>query len=71
MRQLVPLYGWVLNNVNFTDAILTRVVLTSSDLTDSVIAGADFSDALIDTKQQQALCKYASAGLYKLNSLDP
>lgn len=50
----------VLNSVNFKDAILTRVVLTSSDLTDSIIEGADFSDALLDTKQQQALCKYAS-----------
>ena len=50
----------VLNNANFKDAILTRVVFTSSDLSDSEIEGADFSDALLDTKQQQALCKYAS-----------
>ena len=50
----------VLNNANFKDAIMTRVVLTSSDLGDAVIEGADFSDALIDVKQQQALCKYAN-----------
>ena len=45
---------------NFKDAVLTRVVLTSSDLGDAVIEGADFSDALIDEKQRQTLCKYAS-----------
>ena len=50
----------VLNNANFKDAVLTRVVLTSSDLGDAVIEGADFSDALIDEKQRQTLCKYAS-----------
>ncbi len=50
----------VLNNANFKDAVMTRVVLTSSDLGDAVIEGADFSDALIDVKQQQALCKYAN-----------
>lgn len=50
----------VLNNANFKDAVLTRVVFTSSDLGDSIIDGADFSDALLDVKQQQALCKYAS-----------
>eukprot|EP00227_Mantoniella_beaufortii_P007256 CAMPEP_0197583670 /NCGR_PEP_ID=MMETSP1326-20131121/6510_1 /TAXON_ID=1155430 /ORGANISM="Genus nov. species nov., Strain RCC2288" /LENGTH=277 /DNA_ID=CAMNT_0043147925 /DNA_START=87 /DNA_END=920 /DNA_ORIENTATION=+ len=50
----------VLNNANFTDAILTRVVLTMSDLTGSKIDGADFSDAMLDVKQQQALCKYAA-----------
>jgi len=50
----------VLNKANFTNAILTRVVFTSSDFTDSIIEGADFSDALLDVKQQRALCKYAS-----------
>ena len=50
----------VLVNANFKDAVLTRVVFTSSDLGDAVIEGADFSDALIDVKQQQALCKYAN-----------
>ena len=50
----------VLNDANFKDAVMTRVVLTSSDLGDAVIEGADFSDALIDEKQRQALCKYAS-----------
>lgn len=30
------------------------------DLGDAIVDGADFSDALIDTKQQQALCKYAA-----------
>ncbi|XP_047271529.1 thylakoid lumenal protein TL20.3, chloroplastic isoform X2 [Capsicum annuum] len=50
----------VLNEANFTNAVLVRSVLTRSDLGGAIIEGADFSDAVIDLPQKQALCKYAS-----------
>ena len=47
-------------NANFTDAILTRVVLTLSDLNGANVTNADFTDALLDKLQQEKLCKTAS-----------
>eukprot|EP00955_Chlamydomonas_euryale_P035525 350149-Chlamydomonas_euryale.AAC.16 len=42
----------VLNEANFTNAVLERAVLTRSDLTGATITGADFSNALVDRTQQ-------------------
>ena len=47
-------------NSNFTNAILTRVVLTLSDLNGAIVTNADFSDALLDRLQQEGLCKNPS-----------
>ena len=43
----------VLNEANFTNAVLVRSVLTRSDLGGALIEGADFSDAVIDLPQKQ------------------
>ena len=42
-------------NADFTNAIMTRVVLTLSDLTGATVENADFSDALLDVPQQKVL----------------
>ena len=47
-------------DADFTNAILSRVVLTLSDLTGATVTGADFSDALLDKPMQTKLCAVAS-----------
>merc|ERR1711924_546502 len=47
-------------DADFTNAILTRVVLTLSDLPGAPVTGADFSDALLDKPMQTKLCAVAS-----------
>lgn len=50
----------VLNEANFTNAVLVRSVLTRSDLGGAIIEGADFSDAVIDLPQKQVILLAAS-----------
>ena len=47
-------------DADFTNAILSRVVLTLSDLTGATVTGADFSDALLDKPMQTKQCAVAS-----------
>lgn len=51
----VMLQTQVLNEANFTNAVLARTVLTRSDLGGALIEGADFSDAVLDLPQKQVL----------------